>query len=61
LRSSLFEKLRASVNRKPDAPKESISFAAGMADFSQQIDECVKDVLKRADTFMYIDKGKLKS
>jgi diguanylate cyclase (GGDEF)-like protein len=60
-RSELFEKLRAAVNRKPDAPKESISFAAGMADFSKQIDECVKDVLKRADTFMYIDKGKLKS
>ena len=60
-RAELFEKLKSSVNRKPDAPKESISFAAGMADYSSKIDECVKDVLKRADTFMYIDKGKLKS
>ena len=60
-RAELFEKLKSSVNRKPDAPKESISFAAGMADYSSKIDECVKDVLKRADTFMYIDKGKIKS
>lgn len=60
-RAELFETLRSSVNRKPDTPKESISFAAGMADYSSKIDECVKDVLKRADTFMYIDKGKIKS
>ena len=60
-RAELFEKLKSSVNRKLDAPKESISFAAGMADYSSKIDECVKDVLKRADTFMYINKGKLKS
>ena len=60
-RAELFEKLKSSVNRKPDAPKESISFAAGMADYSSKIDECVKDVLKRADTFMYINKGKFKN
>ena len=57
-RSELFEKLKASENR---SPKESISFATGMADYSAQIDECVKDVLKRADTFMYIDKTKMKN
>jgi len=60
-RSELFEKLKASENRKPNSPKESISFATGMADYSAQIDECVKDVLKRADTFMYIDKTKMKN
>ena len=59
-RSELFEKLKASVNFKSKSPKERISFAMGMADYNRQIDESVKDVLKRADTFMYIDKSKMK-
>ena len=60
MRAKLFQKLKSSINTKSKSPKECISFAAGMADFSPQIDESVKDVLKRADTFMYIDKGKMK-
>jgi diguanylate cyclase (GGDEF)-like protein len=59
-RSELFEKLKRSVNRKMDNPQESISFAAGMAEYNSRIDECAKDVLKRADTFMYINKTEVK-
>ena len=59
-RAELFEKLKSSISLKR-SPRERISFAAGMAEYSAQIDESVKDVLKRADTFMYIDKGKFKS
>ena len=59
-RAKLFEKLKAAVNRKPNTPKESISYATGMADFNRQIDESAKDVLKRADTFMYINKSEVK-
>ncbi len=59
-RAELFEKLKTAKNHKPNDPKKNISFAAGMADYSRQIDENVKDVLKRADTFMYINKNKTK-
>ena len=59
-RSMLFDRLKRSVNRDLENPKESISFAAGMAEFNSQIDESAKDVLKRADTFMYINKGEVK-
>ena len=61
-RSELFEKLKSVVKLKAKAksPTDRISFAAGMADYNSQIDESIKDVLKRADTFMYIDKGKMK-
>ena len=59
-RSELFEKLKQSVNRRLDNPQESISFAAGMAEYNSRIDECAKDVLKRADTFMYINKTEVK-
>ena len=59
-RTELFEKLKTAKNHKPNDPKKNISFAAGMADYSRQIDENVKDVLKRADTFMYINKNKTK-
>ena len=59
-RSMLFDRLKRSVNRDLENPKESISFAAGMAEYNSQIDESAKDVLKRADTFMYINKGEVK-
>lgn len=59
-RTELFEKLKTAINLKSKSPTERISFAAGMADYNSQIDESVKDVLKRADTFMYIDKSKMK-
>ena len=39
---------------------DRVSFAAGIAEYNPQTDESVADVLKRADSFMYINKKHIK-
>lgn len=60
-RNVLFEKLKSSISNKVFAPTESISFAAGMADYNAETDKSVKDVLKRADDAMYAHKNEMKN
>ncbi len=60
-RMVLFEKLKSCINNKVFAPTESISFAAGMADFDATKDKSVMDVFKRADASMYDHKNQMKN
>ena len=60
-RNVLFEKLKSSISNKVFAPTESISFAAGMAEYNAETDKSVKDVLQRADDAMYAHKNEMKN
>ncbi|MBO7059549.1 MAG: diguanylate cyclase [Fibrobacter sp.] len=48
--------------QEPNDPVQAdrVSFAAGIAEYNPQTDESVADVLKRADSFMYINKKHIK-
>lgn len=59
-RDNLIDKLYMKIEFSTHIDANQISFAAGMAEYNPQIDESVKDVLKRADTFMYISKKQMK-
>lgn len=60
-RNDLMDKLFLQLEIQGAPSAEKVSFAAGLAEFNPQIDESAKDVLKRADTFMYINKKQIKN
>lgn len=60
-RSDLMDRLFMQLEIQGPISAEKVSFAAGLAEFNPQIDESAKDVLKRADTFMYINKKQIKN
>ena len=64
-RDTLFASLRSGIGETCTTAGEiasvpGISFAAGMAVFNPKIDRSFADVLKRSDTFMYMDKKQMK-
>lgn len=59
-RTELFKKLKLSISTNSKSPTQRVSFAAGMAEYNNETDESINDVLKRADTLMYKDKIKMK-
>ena len=59
-RDALMDKLRSQQEPNDPVKADKVSFAAGIAEYNPQIDESVADVLKRADSFMYINKKHIK-
>ena len=59
-RDALMDKLRSLQEPNDPVQADRVSFAAGIAEYNPQIDESVADVLKRADSFMYINKKHIK-
>lgn len=59
-RNMLMDKLYTQLELNGPITADKISFAAGLAEFNPHVDETAKDVLKRADTIMYINKNQMK-
>ena len=59
-RDALMDKLRSVQEPNDPVQADKVSFAAGIAEYNPQTDESVADVLKRADSFMYINKKHIK-
>lgn len=59
-RDALMDKLRSLQEHNDPVQADRVSFAAGIAEYNPQTDESAADVLKRADSFMYIHKRHIK-
>lgn len=59
-RDKLLKELANCIDNSKEDSCEKISFAVGMSDFNPVIDTSLKDALRRADSFMYEHKRKLK-